>query len=137
MSSNQMDKDIAQPTRVKLTFDNWVGLVGLVIGVTGALYAAIDSRFDDVESAISDHEVRLTKREANAFTAQEANALSNAVTKLSIEIVQQEKSMELQREHNQRMVDKLERVEASLRDKTPSDVFKVVEEIRELVRNDR
>ena len=79
--------------RVSLSLQNWLGLVGIIVVVTGGVIGFMESRFGELDDTIKQqHEKiyeldrRLTTREANAFTSQQANELSTAVTRLSTEM---------------------------------------------------
>ena len=117
-----------QAGKVRLTADNWIALVGMVIGCCGAMYYAIDNRFSSIEDRIMEHEIRITKREANAFTAQEAIVLSNNVAGLTIELKQQEKMLERHRTDAGQLQTKIDVILSSLQT-TPADVYDLVKKL--------
>jgi len=58
--------------RVSLTVGNWIAIGAIVVSQAAALGGVLIS-----------HEIRLTAREANAFTSQDGQDLTSAVVKIS------------------------------------------------------
>ena len=125
------DENGHNTNKVRLTIDNWIAIVGLLLAVSGGLWGMISSRLTDIEKRLSDHEGRLIRREANAFTAQEANILGNSVSRLSVEMIQVEKTLEAQRTAWMAANEKLDKVDRSLRVQ-PAEVYAVANEIKKV-----
>lgn len=119
-----------------LKLRDWLGIVGTVMGSVFAastfVYSLYDKRASKIEQIIADHEIRITKREANAFTSQQANELSTAVTRLSIELVQQQKAIERHQQEASKISDALSSLTYSLRT-TPNDVLGAVQKIEKRI----
>jgi len=78
-------------TKVRLTFDNWIALIALIFTAVGGIFVVMERRFATLEQMGYDHEMRLTRREANGFTMQEASVLNTSIANLTAELRSQEK----------------------------------------------
>ena len=120
--------------KVRLTIDQWCGIVTVSALVLGGMWALQERRFvvvereqaalkqlqvelaDKVAAKHLEFEIRLTKRESNAFTSQDANTLSNNVARLSLEIAQHEKALDTQQKVNDDLRKKLDELVTELRE---------------------
>lgn len=81
-------------TNGTLKAKDWFGLCGSMVAALAFLWGVYDSRASAIEQILSDHEVRLTKSEALQFTSAEAKELSNQVTRLNVELIAQQRTVE-------------------------------------------
>ncbi|MHC4780619.1 MAG: hypothetical protein ACYTFG_18775 [Planctomycetota bacterium] len=81
-------------TNGTLKAKDWIGLIGSMVAALAFLWGVYDSRASAIEQILSDHEVRLTKSEALQFTSAEAKELSNQVTRLNVELIAQQRTVE-------------------------------------------
>lgn len=76
-----------------------------VVGVCLAIVAYFGSQaFDQLQ----DHEVRLSRREANAFTSQDANKLLLAVNQLNFQVAQQQKDLDERKKNDSTITEVLQ-----------------------------
>ena len=73
-----------------LKLNDRAGLLTAIGAACAFLFAIYDARATRIEEILSDHEIPITKREANPFTAQESNELKSNMTRLTVELAQQQ-----------------------------------------------
>jgi len=89
----------------------------------------LESTLVEHQKEIQSLDVRMTRGEAGAFTGQQAGELSSAVTRLSVEMLAQQKSAEEHRKWQNDVNQKLDRAISQLGPVAPADVFKKFEKV--------
>lgn len=96
------------------------------IGVCFAIIAYFGSTaFEQLQ----DHEVRLSRREANAFTSQDANELLIALNRLTFQVDQQRKELDETKKQRDALLDQMRRFESKF-SVLPEDVLNELKELR-------
>lgn len=104
--------------------------VGVLLTVVGFCVVYAINQIGDLQDITTEHEVRISKREANAFTSQDANKLLLAVSQLNFQVAQQQKDLDARKQQDDELLDQMRKWEAKST-VLPADVLKEVKALRE------
>ena len=102
--------------------------------VTAILLTVISWLGANAISQINDHEVRISTREANAFTSQDANKLLISINQLTFEVSQHRKELDTLNKERRQLAEYIEEIERRL-SVSPKDVLAEIKSLRAELRS--